>query len=223
MMGMNLGRFALGLSLAWAGMGGCAAEDHPDAKNAWRDSMHVPLAVRGENAVIRLEFPTGKQTIDPGQFQKDEVCYLKAGEFRIDCFTDGSLLTLGPTDSNDLLTDNPGWNLEPVEEDERARQMMQISAVLALVAGSVDRLPATLSVYIQSPGQHLTQALDLTEKLLTEDRVQLDGFARGGRFKVSIELSDAGREKLEGALDEAGDAPGGVQQVRDLARRARKK
>jgi len=219
MKGNRFGRLIVGLSFACAGMGGCAAEHNSESKGAARDSMHIPLAVRGENAIIRLEFPTGKQTIDPGQFQKDEICYLKAGEFRIDCFTDGSSLTLGPIDSNDLLTDNPGWNLEPLNGDEQARQFLQISAVLALVAGSVDRLPATLSDYIQSPGQHLTQALDLTEMLLTEDRVHLEGFARGGKFNVSVELSDAGREKLEGAIDEAGGSPGGLQQGNDLSRR----
>src|SRR5206468_12296486 len=104
---------------------------------------------------------------------------------------------LGPTDSNELLTDNPGWNLQPADDkDEQGREMMQIHAVLTLVAGSVDRLPATLVDYLQSPGRHLSEATDLAEALLTEDKVQIAGHARGGNFNVTVELSDAGREKL---------------------------
>jgi hypothetical protein len=212
-----LGRLVLTVCLC-AGASGCATRRGAGANEAPRDPLHVPLALRGANTVVRIEFPSGRQTITPGQFQKDEVCYLTAAQFRIDCYTDGSSLNLGPMDSNELLTDNPGWNLQPAEEDEPGRQMLQIGAVLALVAGSVDRLPSTLADYIQAPGPHMNEALDLVEALLTEDKVRLAGYARGGNFNVTVELSDAGRVKLESALDEMGESAAGVQQVRALRR-----
>lgn len=176
--------------------------------------MHIPLALQGENTIIKIDLPGGVQNIEPGQFQQGEVCYMAAGKFRIDCYNDSSSLNLGPTDSSDLLTDNPGWNLRPAEDDEQGRQLMQTYGVLTLVAGSVDRLPATLADYIQSPGTHLTEALDLTEALLTQDHVRLPGYAHGGNFNVTVQLSDAGREKLEDALDEAGNSGGDLQLAR---------
>jgi hypothetical protein len=214
MTARKFGWLVLTACVICAAGGGCASHHKSRADVASDDPLHVPLALRGENTVMRIEFPSGRQTISPGQFHKDEVCYLTAGRFRIECFTDGSTLTLGPTDSNDILTDNPGWNLQPAEDDEQGRQMLQISAVLVLVAGSVDRLPATLSEYIQNPGQHLTEALDLAESLLTDDKVQLPGFARGGNFSVTVQLSDAGREKLEDALDEVGESAAGLREVK---------
>jgi hypothetical protein len=212
---------AAGWLLACAAAQGCASEGINSASSARPSgTLPIPLGLRGENTVVHLEFPKGAQSIDPGQFQRDEVCYLKAGAFRIDCYADGSSLNLGPNDSNDLLTDNPGWALEPEDGDERATQMMRLNAVLTLVAGSVDRLPSALSDYIQSPGQHLSQALDLAESLLNEPRVRLQGFAQGGNFTATVELSDAGREKLQEALDEMGDASGQLQLVGAGAKRS---
>ncbi len=104
---------------------------------------------------------------------------------------------------------------EPALDDPQGRQLMQVYAVLTLVAGSIDRLPATLADYIQTPGTHLTEALDLTEELLTRDQMKLQGFARGGNFNVTVQLSDAGREKLQDALDEAGNVGGDFQMVRE--------
>jgi hypothetical protein len=210
----RLVRLALAACVACAAVSGCTTGHDPGAKHASADALHVPLALRGENTILRIEFPSGVQNISPGQFQQDEVCYMNAGKFRIDCYNDSSSLNLGPTDSNDLLTDNPGWKLEPAGDDEQGRQLLKVYSVLTLVAGSVDRLPATLADYIQSPGAHLTEALDLTEQLLTEDQVRLTGFARGGNFNVTVQLSDDGREKLQDALDEAGDSGGNFQLVR---------
>lgn len=212
----TLWRAAATTILLCAVVTGCAY-DRPEDRPAAVATSHgsIPLALRGENAVIRLSFPSGKQTVTPGQFQHDEICYLSAGEFRIDCFPDGSTLTLGPTDSTDLLTDLPGWNLAPVDpQDESGERFLRLSALLSLVAGSVDRLPSALADYVQNPGPHLAQALDLSEKLLTEESVELSGYARGGSFRVVVQLNDAGREKLETALDEVGEAPGGLQWVR---------
>jgi len=220
MRGTKLGRLALAVCLTCAATGGCTTNKahEPTARRAI-GSIPLPLALQGENTIIKIELPSGLQKIEPGQFQQDQVCYMTAGKFRIDCYNDSSSLNLGPNDSNDLLTDNPGWKLQPAEDDEQARQLMQMYAVLTLVAGSVDRLPATLADYIQTPGSHLTEALDLTEELLTKDQVRLPGYARGGNFNVTVQLTDAGREKLEDALDEAGGSGGNLQLARAHALR----
>jgi len=213
-MGTGFWRRAAVYVLASASVCGCVSDGGDSGRmDRSSGSLPIPLAIRGENTVVHLEFPKGTQSIDPGQFQRSEVCYLKAGAFRIDCYPDGSSLNLGPNDSNDLLTDNPGWALEPDDGNENAIQLMRLNAVLILVVGSVDRLPSTLSDYIQNPGQHLSQALDLAESLLTEPRVRLQGFAQGGNFTAVVELTDTGREKLQDALDEKGDDSGQLQQV----------
>lgn len=195
---------------------GCTREitvnpiDTDAAKN-----IPIPMALRGQYTALKLEFPKGKQTIQPGQFRQDEVCYLKIGNLRIDCYTDGSSLNLGLNDSTDLLTDNGAWNLAPADENNKqGEQLLQTYAIVCLVGGSVDRLPATLSDYLQNPGQHLSDALDLTSRLLSEKQIRLDGFARGGNFTVTMELNDSGREKLLDGLDEIGEAGGDLQFVR---------
>ena len=222
MRGLKLGGLALLACVVWAAADGCTTGHDPAAAHTGGGMLHVPLALQGENTVMKIELPSGVQNIEPGQFQRGEVCYMSAGKFRIDCYSDGSSLNLGPTDSNDLLTDNPGWKLQPAAaDDEQGRRLMQVYAVLTLVAGSIDRLPTTLADYIQTPGTHLTEALDLTEELLTKDQVKLQGFARGGNFNVTVALSDAGREKLEDALDEAGDVGGDLQMVRERVKRDR--
>jgi len=216
MRGTKLGRWALATCLACAAANGCTTSHDPSARqSASGATLHIPLALQGENTIMKIEFPSGVQKIEPGQFQHDEVCYMTAGKFRIDCYNDSSSLNLGPTDSNDLLTDHPGWKLQPALDDEPGGRLLRVYAILTLVAGSVDRVPATLADYIQVPGTHLTEALDLTEALLTQDPVRLPGYARGGNFNVTVQLSDAGREKLEDALDEAGESGGDLQRVRN--------
>jgi hypothetical protein len=171
----------------------------------------IPTALRGQATLIRLSFPQSDQRVEPGQFHSNEVCYLTAGAFRIDCSTDGSSLNLGPTDSNDLLTDNPMTGLAPLHDDKTATQTMRLYGILFLVGGSIDRLPGALAEYIQQPGQHLTEAMVLTQMLLNQKRVEFAGYARGGNFTVSVELTDDGRNKLEDALDEIGETTGSLQ------------
>jgi len=173
----------------------------------------IPTALRGQATILRLSFPSSDQQIEPGQFEQGEICYLTVGAFRIDCAVDGSALNLGPNDSNDLLTDNPMTGLEPAHDDKAAAQAMKLYGILFLVGGSLDRLPGALADYIQDPGQHLTEALALTELLLTQKQVEFTGFARGGNFTVSVELTDAGRDKLTDALDEIGEPAKGAQVV----------
>jgi hypothetical protein len=173
----------------------------------------IPMAVRGQDTIFRLSFPQRDQKIEPGQFQNGEICYLTVGDFRVNCFNDGSTLDLGPNDSTDLLTDNPMWNLEPAHDDKAAGDSMKLYSILFLVGGTVDRLPGTLANYIQDPSQHLAEAVVLAELLLNQRRVEFQGFARGGSFSVSVELTTAGREKLMDALDDAGEPAGTTQLV----------
>ncbi|HEY2589644.1 MAG TPA: hypothetical protein VGI81_28120 [Tepidisphaeraceae bacterium] len=177
----------------------------------------IPLAISGQNTVLRITFPNRDEPIEPGQLQRDEICYLEAGDFRIDCYTDGSSLNLGPNDSNDLLTDNPMYGLAPAKADEKdAATAMRLYGVLFLIAGSVDRLPATLADYLQSPGTHLNEAIALTDVLLNQKSVRFIGHARGGNFVVTVELTNDGRDKLEDAMDEIGETTGTNQLVRHV-------
>jgi hypothetical protein len=221
---------SLRAALAWACVGlaasGCARDavvlDSGQPPSHAISNSIIPLALRGQNTTLRVEFSKGRQIIVPGQFRQNEVCYLKAGGLRIDCYPEGSELNFGPTDSTDLLADNPGWNLSPAnDENKTAIGAMQAYAILTLIAGSVDRLPAALSDYLQNPGQHLTEAIELTMQLLSQDHVKLQGFAKGGNFTVTVGLSDDGRDKLLDALGEMGDSSGGVQIVGLKAARRR--
>ena len=178
----------------------------------------IPMALRGQATILRLSLPSSDQTTEPGEFQQGEICYLTVGAFRIDCATDGSALNLGPNDSNDLLTDNPMSGLEPAHDDKNAAQAMKLYGILFLVGGSLDRLPSVLADYIQDPGQHLTEALALADVLLTQKQVEFTGYARGGNFTVSLELTDDGRDKLTDALNEIGEPMGSAQLVEFRAR-----
>lgn len=178
----------------------------------------IPLAIRGQSTVMRITFPNHDEQIEPGQFQQDEICYLEAGDFRIDCYADGSSLDLGPSDSNDLLTDNPMYGIAPAKADQKdAATAMRLYGVLFLIGGSVDRLPATLADYLQSPGPHLNEAITLTNALLNQKNVRFIGHARGGNFVVTVELTDDGRDKLEDAMDEIGEPTGPNQLVKLVA------
>lgn len=173
----------------------------------------LPLLLQGQNTRMRLVFPTKDQSVQPGGFQRNEVCYLKAGDFRIDCYNDGSSLNLGPNDSTTVLSDNPMWDVEPVDADKLAVKYMRLYGVLFLVGASVDRLPQTLGDYIADPGSHQTEAVALARTLLNSRHLQFEGFARGGSFTVLLELTDSGQDKLVEALDEAGETTGPTQLV----------
>lgn len=206
-------RNVAGIVLLCAAMAGCARERLVEVRQTTVEPA-IALSLRAANANVRFTFPKGSQTIEPGQFRQDELCYLKAGDFRIDCFTDGSALNFGPTDSSELLTDNPMWGIEPADGEKLATEAMRIYGILFLVAGSVDRLPGTLADYLQTPGQHLNEALSLTDLLLNQKRLQFQGHARGGNFVVNVELTDSGRDKLTDALDQMGESTAGTQWVR---------
>ena len=211
------------LCAAVAVCGGCATAAKSSLHQPGIDSAgKVPLFIRGQYVTLRLEFPQTDQRVDPGQFQHGEICYMKAGGFRIDCFADGSSLNYGPNDSSDLLTDHAPSTLEPAnDDDDAAAQSMRLYALVTLVAGSVDRLPSTLSDYLQNPGQHMSAAMDLAEQLLADEPVRLAGCARGGNFVVTVELDDAGREKIVEALDEHSDDSGQLQFVHDVQPQSR--
>jgi hypothetical protein len=198
-----------------AALAGCAREQPAAADEAAPidPPISIPLALKGQSTSLRLSFPRHDQQIEPGQFNPDEICYLSVGDFRIDCYTDGSSLNLGPNDSTDLLTDNPMAGIAPARDDKDAAQTMKLYGVLFLVGGSIDRLPATLADYIQDPNQHLSEALTLAQLLLNQKTVEFEGHARGGNFTVAVELNDDGRDKLLDALDEVGQPTGSTQMV----------
>lgn len=218
----RIGRWATAGALA-AALAGCArTQTNLDAASSpERDAgVSIPLAIRGRSTVLRITFPNRDEQIEPGRFEQDEICYLEAGDFRIDCYTDGSSLNLGPNDSSDLLTDNPMYGLAPAKAGEKeAATAMRLYGVLVLIAGSVDRLPATLADYLQSPGTHLNEAIALTDALLNQKNVRFIGHARGGNFVVSVELTDDGRDKLDDAMDEIGETTGPNQVVGQRLRR----
>lgn len=183
-------------------------------------TVPIPLAIRGQSTVLRITFPNRDDRIEPGQFEQDEICYLEAGDFRIDCYSDGSSLNLGPNDSNDLLTDNPMYGLAPARAgNSEAATAMKLYGILFLVGGSVDRLPATLADYLESPGSHLNEAIALADALLDQKTVRFVGHARGGNFVVTVELTDDGHDKLEDAMDDIGEAAGPSQLVAHVQRR----
>ena len=206
------------LSLALAGCGGANSDmewkQTADGRAASGGGIPIPLLLQGQDTKLKISFPKTDQKVEPGQFAHGEVCYLKVGDVRIDCYADGSTLNLGLNDTSDLLTDNPMWNIEPASGDKQAIQTMRVYAVLFLVAGTVDRLPGGLADYVQSPAQHLSEAVELARELLDQPRVELQGYARGGNFVVAVELTDAGKDKLTDALDEAGEPIGKTQLVR---------
>jgi hypothetical protein len=179
--------------------------------------IHVPMALDGTDVIVRLSFPQRDMQLEPGQFETNEICYLEAGQFRIDCYTDGSSLNLGPNDSTDLLTDNPMNGLAPLHADQSVADTMKLYGILFLVGGTMDRLPGALADYIQDPNQHLIEAVALADALLNQKTVEFQGWAHGGQFVVSVELTDSGHDKLEDALDEAGE-PSGANQMVSLRR-----
>lgn len=173
----------------------------------------IPLALNGQSTSLRVSFPQRDQKIEPGEFNQDEICYLSAGDFRIDCYSDGSSLNLGPNDSTDLLTDNPMAGLSPARDGKDAARTMKLYGILFLVGGSVDRLPETLANYLQDPNQHLNEAVALAQLLLNGKTVEFEGHARGGTFTVAVELNDDGRDKLLDALDQMGESGSSTQTV----------
>jgi hypothetical protein len=204
------------LAVVLVALGGCAKNHSTEISTPDYEiiaPVTIPLALRSHAAIIRISFPQTDQRIEPGQFNSDELCYIDAGDFRIDCRTDGSSLSLGPTDSNDLLTDNPMSGLAPLHNDMDVVQTMKLYGLIFLIGGSVDRLPAALAEYIQGPGPHLTEALELADTLLNQKRAEFNGHARGGNFTVSIELTTDGRDKLMDALDEIGQTTSPTQLV----------
>lgn len=202
---------ALGASFVAAAVG-CAPRP-PAELTATSSGLVIPLALRGQDTQFRLNFPPTGHGSDSGRFEQGEICYLGAGDFRIDCYTNGSYLTLGPTDSTTLLADNPTSELTAADGNKLSEQAVRLYGVLFLIGGSIERLPEALSEYIQEPGTHQNEAVSLAQALLGRGPVDMKGYARGGNFSVTVVLTDAGREKLVDALDNAGDSAGSTQLV----------
>lgn len=198
---------------------GCAPKPAAEL-TATSPGLVIPLALRGQDTQFKLNFPPTGRSSASGRFEQGEVCYLGAGEFRIECYGNGSYLTLGPNDSTTLLADNPTSELTAADGNRLSEQAVRLYGVLFLVGGSIERLPEVLSGYIQDPGIHQNEAVSLAQTLLGREPVDLKGYARGGNFSVTVLLTDAGREKLVDALDNAGESAGDTQLV--AARRSRR-
>ena len=209
---MGLLSLCRGLSVGLVAVAGCAHRPAPES-GASSGGLAVPLALRGQDTQFRLIFPPAGRGEESGHFEQGEVCYLVAGAFRVDCYTNGSYLTLGPNDSNALLSDNPGWELTAADGNKLSDQAVRLYGVLFLVGGSIERLPEALSQYIQDPGAHQTEAVSLAQLLLGRSAVALKGYARGGNFTVSVALTDAGRDKIIEAIESAGESSGTTQLV----------
>lgn len=206
-------------ALLLAAAAGCAPKP-PEQLTALSPGLVVPLALRGQDAQLRVDFPPGGRASDTGRFEQGEICYLWAGDFRIECYAGGSYLTLGPNDSTTLLADNPGSDLTAADGNKVSEQAVRLYGVLFLIGGSVERLPEVLSQYIEDPGSHQNEAVSLAQTLLGRGPVQLKGRARGGDFSVTVLLTDDGREKLVDALVDAGEPTGDTQLVAGARRPA---
>ena len=193
---------------------GCASHPPgPPPATASAAGLTVPLVIQGQDTRFRLSFPSSGHGSDAVQFEQGEICYLSAGDFRIECYANGSYLTLGPNDSNALLSDNATIELSAGDGNKTSEQAVRLYGILFLVGGSVERLPQALSDYLQEPGTHLNEAISLAQALMGRQPVDLRGHARGGAFNVAVVLTDAGREKLIDALDSIGESGGDTQVV----------
>lgn len=200
----------------WLAGSGCASGPGPGpaaTRPGATPVLVLPLALRGQDTEFRLNVPPPGHANQTGQLDEDEICYLKAGDFRIECYVDGSYLTLGPDDSNPLLSDNPASGLSAADGKKPTDQAVQLYGVLFLVGGSVDRLPQALADYLENPGMHLNEAVSLALLLMGNEPVELRGQARGGSFSVTMVLTDTGRDKLLEALNDVGQSAGNTQMV----------
>jgi len=197
-----------------ASIAGCASRPPgPPLATATAPGLTIPLVLRGEDTQFRLSFPHAVRGSEGGEFAKGEICYLNAGDFRIECYASGSYLTLGPNDSNALLADNATLELSAADGNRASEQAVHLYGIVFLVGGSVERLPQALSDYLQDPGTHLNEAISLAQSLMGREPIELRGHARGGSFSVTIVLTDAGRDKLVDALDNIGESAGDTQIV----------
>ncbi len=177
---------------------GCAA--HGGGSD---DGNAFPFHLRGANTQFRINFASRseKASKEPArQLDERELCYLKADRCTIECFPFGSLLILGPDDAMPLVEDNPLSDLRPDGHDPQAESLLDTIGVIAVIGGSVERLPETLAEYIEDPDENSDAAVSLARELLTAKGTNLPGFGHNGHFTVAVQLTEPGRKRLLQAL-----------------------
>lgn len=177
---------------------GCAA--HGGGSD---DGNAFPFHLRGAHARFRIIFSdhAPKASKEPARKLDDmELCYLKADRCTIECFTFGSLLMLGPDDAMALVEDNPLSDLRPDGRDPQGASLLDTIGVIAVIGGSIERLPETLAEYIEDPEENSDNAVSLAHELLDPKGTSLFGFGRNGHFIVAVQLTDPGRKRLVHAL-----------------------
>jgi len=189
------------LLLALATLAGGCAQGIPPTTESAAPPAGMPLSLVGQDTGITLDFSVHPVLAVDHELQEDEICYLTVGDAMLICAADGSYLLFGPEDGITLVKDNPLARLRPVGHSASGTELMHTLSTLALIAGSVDRLPDGFANYLDDPGPHRRQALAEAKKILADNGAELAGSARGGTFKVWMQLNDSGRQKLEEAVD----------------------
>jgi len=176
----------------------------------------MPLSLAGDDTRVKISFHSSQNESLQEEFEQDDICFLRAGPWRIDCMTSGSWLTFAEdeNDASPLLEDNPMWQVHASRPNSSGGTLMQFFGILFLVGASVDRVPSTLADYLDRPGPHAQEAAALAERLLEDRPLVLPGIARGGAFTVTMELTDSGRQALEDALEGNTDSGTGIRMVR---------
>lgn len=187
-------------------LAGCAHQ--PPRVNAGASPDGFPYVLRGADTRIRLDFHAHPKVADAVELSSDELCYLSAGDTVVLCHGEGSYLLLGPKDGIELVDSNPLWRLRPVGRDPAAGALLRVYGTIFMIAGSLDRLPDALADYLDEPGAHRRQALNLARKLLDPNGMELPAVAHGGTFTVFLTLTASGRDKLLEALQANEDKTG---------------
>lgn len=189
-------------------VGGCVASH----RQAGADPPVPPLAMQGPDAGVAIDFGVHPAVTVPHDLRRNEICYIVINDAIILCSLDQSFLLFGPDDGVELVVDNPMARLAPAGRDDAAADALYLYDTIFVIAGALDRLPDGLSDYLGSAAPHRREAIKLAQRLVDHDNTLLCGAARGGTFSVSLQLTPAGREKLEEALQSI-DNPAGTVMV----------
>lgn len=207
-----------GVSLVLACIGaGCAS--HAAVKGPAEPQDDLPVALRGQDTDIFLDFAKHPSATLPHDLQGDEICYLTFDNAVVICTLDGSYLFFGPQDGVELISDNPLGRLRSLSRNPVDDMEIQMFGITGLVAGSVDRLPDAFADYLDDPGPYRRQALAVAMEMLSHSGATFVGSARGGTFSVSMRLADSGHDKLLEAIGRSQLDPSARMVLRSTSKR----